>query len=224
LDTGTDDASRGQGGYRVAPQLHPSRGPIRADSSGLERTSEPRPKRTETLYGSGFPVNHARADDGARTHDPQLGKLGSLLPTTSRAPELAERTSEDSHDFPPGSMHQRGKPRLGDRGRRGRAERGRASCVPSPRRRVRRGSTRAVARSRLRSSRGRRTMAGARPGVTPCNATQIVRMHRVQVRTWRPITTTGLPGLWPMRKQRRRRIAALTVSGRGLPVTRGKPA
>jgi hypothetical protein len=27
------------------------------------------------------------------------------------------------------------------------------------------------------------------------------------------MTTTGLPGLWPMRKQRRRRIAALTVSG-----------
>ena len=38
---------------------------------------------------------------------------------------------------------------------------------------------------------------------------QIVRMHRSQVRTSRPITTVGLPGLWPMRKQRRRRIAAL---------------
>jgi hypothetical protein len=38
-------------------------------------------------------------------------------------------------------------------------------------------------------------------------------MHRVQVRTSRPMTTMGFPGLWPMRKQRRRRIAAFTVSG-----------
>jgi len=38
-------------------------------------------------------------------------------------------------------------------------------------------------------------------------------MHRVQVRTSRPMTTMSFPGLWPMRKQRRRRIAAFTVSG-----------
>jgi len=45
--------------------------------------------------------------------------------------------------------------------------------------------------------------------------TQIARPQRVQVRTSRPMTTVGLPGLWPMRKQRRRRIAALGTPCRG---------
>jgi hypothetical protein len=34
-----------------------------------------RPGDAETRFTSGFPVNRERADDGARTHDPQLGKL-----------------------------------------------------------------------------------------------------------------------------------------------------
>jgi hypothetical protein len=32
---------------------------------------------------------------------------------------------------------------------------------------------------------------------------QIAWPQRAQVRTWRPMTTIGFPGLWPVRKQRR---------------------
>jgi hypothetical protein len=42
---------------------------------------------------------------------------------------------------------------------------------------------------------------------------QSARPHRAHLRTSMPITDTGLPGLWPTSKQRRRRIAAPTVSG-----------
>src|ERR1035437_4832909 len=51
-------------------------------------------------------------------------------------------------------------------------------------------------------------------GPAPCTGGQSARPHREQLRTWRPMTATGLPGLWPTRKQRRRRIVALTISGR----------
>ena len=47
----------------------------------------------------------------------------------------------------------------------------------------------------------------------PRGPAQTVRPQRAQVLTQTPVMTTGLPGLWPMRKQRRRRIAALTHIG-----------
>ena len=53
---------------------------------------------------------------------------------------------------------------------------------------------------------------------------QIARPQRVQARTWRPITTVGLPGLWPTRKQRRRRIARSYGIGPWSSSNRGKPA
>ena len=58
-----------------ARQARASRLPSPAVSSRLQRTNASGPEDPETRFGSGFPVNHAEAGDGARTHDPQLGKL-----------------------------------------------------------------------------------------------------------------------------------------------------
>jgi|SRR5215212_5149620 hypothetical protein len=49
--------------------------PNGAVSSGLERQRRTAPRRRETRCWSGFRLDSAEAGDGARTHDPQLGKL-----------------------------------------------------------------------------------------------------------------------------------------------------
>ena len=49
----------------------------------------------------------------------------------------------------------------------------------------------------------------SRPSAIGRDVGQVGREHRVQGRTWRPMTTTGFPGLWPVRAQWTRRIVAL---------------
>ena len=59
---------------QVHPSLHPSRAPSSAVQSGRLRMSGVRLRVAESRTPCGIRLNHRRADDGARTRDPWLGK------------------------------------------------------------------------------------------------------------------------------------------------------